>query len=509
MASFAEVTGLRWDFGVLVPGVNYVRSERPIKVVDDVHIREDTGFAWIDTAGGRMNTQRIRTGRQAVVAPRSIASLRRLLAVGAPLMIAAAAMALDARAQEHATAATVARHDASRASTTRAAGAPFGAVADMVRASDMAVAHLRLDRTAILSGDVTAVIDGRPETVTAENVAVKADQNALFVARTGSDAKSIALPDVLRASLPQGSIASAKQLSYELTAPSADPGAPLHLVALVAATTGLVLDTARSAFRGEFSVALSNSDDPSDTRMPQSPIAISVTAQGASIQPSPLTIPDVGRWHPVTLTVPVFSGSSYRIAVSAGTQDKGNAIDLAVTQPTVQLLPASLSITGWGIGETRITLRVMGLAAPQGYGVSFSHEGGYLDPAFVQLDAQGVATTALRSDTAAQAVVRVADAGLLSQPVTIQFESPWLFIAAAVFGGLAGAFLLGKGRRRWPHALAIGICAAVVMTLAYAVGIDWVSRVINAPALAKSGVALVFVLGALAALTGVKVLVPK
>ena len=54
MASFAEVTGLRWDFGVLVPGVNYVRSERPIKVVDDVHIREDTGFAWIDTAGGRM-----------------------------------------------------------------------------------------------------------------------------------------------------------------------------------------------------------------------------------------------------------------------------------------------------------------------------------------------------------------------------------------------------------------------------------------------------------------------
>lgn len=31
------VTGRRWDFGVLVPGVNYVRSERPIKVVDDVH----------------------------------------------------------------------------------------------------------------------------------------------------------------------------------------------------------------------------------------------------------------------------------------------------------------------------------------------------------------------------------------------------------------------------------------------------------------------------------------
>jgi len=31
------VAGRRWDFGILVPGVGYVRSERPIKVVDDVH----------------------------------------------------------------------------------------------------------------------------------------------------------------------------------------------------------------------------------------------------------------------------------------------------------------------------------------------------------------------------------------------------------------------------------------------------------------------------------------
>jgi hypothetical protein len=57
--------------------------------------------------------------------------------------------------------------------------------------------------------------------------------------------------------------------------------------------------------------------------------------------------------------------------------------------------------------------------------------------------------------------------------------------------------------------LAIGICAAIVMTVAYAVGIDWVSRVVQAPALAKSGIAVVFVLGAVAALTGVKALVPK
>lgn len=273
----------------------------------------------------------------------------------------------------------------------------FGSVLEgELRASDMAVAHLRLDRDAILSGDVTAVIHGRAEKVTAENVAEKADQNALFVARTGTDAKTITVPEALRASLSLDPAASAQQLSYEFTAPSAEAGAPLHLVALVLATSGLILDAANAAFRGEFAVALSNSDKPSDMRAPDSPIGITVTAPGASIQPSPLTIPDVGRWHPVTLTVPVFSGPTYRIAVSAGTQDTGNAIDLAVTRPTVQLLPSSSSITGWGIGETHITIRVMGLSAPEGYGVTLSHDGGYLDPAFVKLDAQGVATTALR-----------------------------------------------------------------------------------------------------------------
>ena len=46
------------------------------------------------------------------------------------------------------------------------------------------------------------------------------------------------------------------------------------------------------------------------------------------------------------------------------------------------------------------------------------------------------------------------------------------------------------------------------MTLAYAVGIDWVSRALPAAHLATSGEAVVFVLGAIAALLGVGVLLP-
>jgi hypothetical protein len=126
----------------------------------------------------------------------------------------------------------------------------------------------------------------------------------------------------------------------------------------------------------------------------------------------------------------------------------------------------------------------------------------------VKLDAQGVATARLRSDSASSTSVSVADAGVVSQPATVVFTAPWLFLAAAVAGGLLGAFIRGKGRRRAWYALAIGVASAILMTLAYAVGIDWVSRALPAAHLATSGEAVIFVLGAIAALLGVGVLLP-
>jgi hypothetical protein len=127
---------------------------------------------------------------------------------------------------------------------------------------------------------------------------------------------------------------------------------------------------------------------------------------------------------------------------------------------------------------------------------------------YVKLDAQGMATTSLRSDSAASTRLRVGDAGVISESATVVFEPPWLFLAAAIAGGLLGAFLRGKGRSHLWYALAIGVASAILMTLAYAVGIDWVSRVLSAPRLATAGEAVVFVLGAIAALVGVGALLP-
>lgn len=94
-----------------------------------------------------------------------------------------------------------------------------------------------------------------------------------------------------------------------------------------------------------------------------------------------------------------------------------------------------------------------------------------------------------------------------SAPLDVAFDAPWLFLGAALAGGLAGAFVRGRGRGRWRGALAIGVVSALIMTLAYAAGIDWPAHVLNSAGIDRSGEAVVFVLGAIGALVGVSALV--
>jgi len=372
-----------------------------------------------------------------------------------------------------------------------------------------AAREFHLDPLALSSGAVKAVSGSRAEVVNPDTVAEQARSGAVFVTRTSATATRVALSAPLRASLPAGAQTSAVRLGYVVSATAGAQASPVRLVALIADNTGLVLDAAHSSWRGGFSVALSNLDDPADRRVLNTPITVAVTAAGASeVAPAPLSIADVGSWHAVRVTVPDFPGDRYHVSVSADPQDRGNAIDLPVMKPTIEVIAANPQIAGWGIGQTGITLRARGLVTPDGYPVTLRNEHGSLDPTYVKLDAQGVATARLRSDSASSTTVSVADAGVVSRPATVVFIAPWLFLAAAVAGGLLGAFIRGKGRRRVWYALAIGVASAILMTLAYAVGIDWVSRALPAAHLASSGEAVVFVLGAIAALLGVGVLLP-
>lgn len=366
----------------------------------------------------------------------------------------------------------------------------------------------QLDSAAISGGSVKAVVDGRSEVVTPRNLAAKQAQDAVFVQHVQKNAVSVAVPDVLREqniSAPNG---RALELGYLLTTKKAATRGVVRLKALVVQSTGLLFDGAARIYRGTFAIALSNVDDPHDAGELRAPIAIAVTALGASeLTPSPVMIGRLGQWQTVSIAVPNPEGKTYRIAVSADPQDPGNAIDLGVLRPVIKLTPTSSHIIGWGIGKTEITVRATGIAAPQGYVVTLHSERGGLSPSSVKLDSAGLGVATLWSDSAGATTVDIADGGVTTQPVTVTFDPPWLFVGMAVLGGLAGAFVRGKGRSNRGRALAIGAALGLIMALAYAVGIDWVSNVFPGADLTKAGEAVVFVLGAVAAIVGVNALV--
>jgi hypothetical protein len=369
-----------------------------------------------------------------------------------------------------------------------------------------AIARYRLEPTAIEQGRVKAVSNNKAEVVTPTNLSEKAAAGALFVSRTPLVKE--AGPAVMQRSPAKSVGTSGWRLGFQMTAKKAGSAAPVRFAAHVADGTGLIFD-AQTGYTGTFYVALSNVDEPMDQDRLERPVELMVTAQGASaITPKPLQLDVLSRWFPVVIQIPDVSGTKYRVAVSADPLDEGDDVELLVARPEIHISPASTDIIGWGIGTTEIRISARHMKSPDKYPVILTSDHGGIDPGKVTLDSMGTAVATLRSNSAGSTKVGTSNTGVVSHFAEVTFGAPWLFLALAMAGGLLGALIRKDTRQQMGRALPIGSASAVVMTLAYAVGIDWLSKIVSAPRLAQSGEAVVFVLGVIGALAGATVLVP-
>lgn len=408
--------------------------------------------------------------------------------------------ALCNAAQEAAQVREPAVRAAGQAVEARAAAAEFS-----MEGQAALLERLRLDMDAVDEGRVEAFAGQTAKTVSRSDFSAHAASGSYFIEYLRANLTAATPPDILASA----SNDVAFRLPYEVTVAGAGAQA-LKLTPWVQDSTGLRLHGALNAFTGDINVALSNANNPDDVSTLPQPVAIAVSAQGASsIEPKPLQIENLGQWHPVTITVPEFSGEEYEVAVSANPARPGESVRMAVLRPAVGLSSNPRSIVGWGIGQATVYLSLSGVEAPEGFEVRLDSTNGQLDSGIAVFNAANHARVSLRSSRDSGTVVEVRHPALSSEPLEIRFRPPWFFLGAAVLGGLFGAFLRGKGRQQWPKALAVGVASAIVMTLAYAVGIDLAAGLFDTAALAKSGEALVFVLGAIGALVGVQTLIPS
>lgn len=387
---------------------------------------------------------------------------------------------------------------------SRAAARADGQLATV--ASDPA--RYGLARESVDAGRVVAV---RPDRSVVADLAglSRVEPGTFFVERVRPQAVEAAAPAALAAH--EGAFpATDYKLGFEITAFEAQSNRPLDTDAWARDSTGLGIQGSTGNYVGHFNVALVLKTDPSDRSTLASPVTVSVTARGATIDPRPVAISQLGLWHEVSIAVPDVEHDTYDISVSADPTNPGDPVPLAVMRPEARIWSTPQSIIGWGIGESTVFIEADGLREPAELPVALRVVNGSLSADRVTLDAAGHAEVKLRSTRERQAIVEIMSSPLRGgEPLVIPFTAPWWFLGAAVAGGLAGAFLRGRGRQHWIKALAIGVLTAVIMCLAYAVGVDWPAKVLATAGIPKAAEAAVFVLGAVGALLGVSAMLPK
>lgn len=362
---------------------------------------------------------------------------------------------------------------------------------------------------AINSGEVVAVSGDNSQVVDSSVDIPDLDANTYFVEQVRSRIITTAAPAVLAMSADPEA-ATDYQLGFEVTAFEAQSSRPLKLDAWARDSTGLGLIGRTGTYVGQFHVALTLRDDPEIRSILASPVNVAVAARGGTIEPQPVSVNELGRWYDVSISVPKIENDLYEISVSADPNDAGTSVPLAVTQPEAQIWSDPASIIGWGIGESTILIEVRGMRDPQGLPVALRAQDGSLSASRVSLDATGQGAVTLRSGRESQAIVEIMSGAFRNvAPLVVPVTAPWWFLGAAVAGGLAGAFLRGRGRDHWVKAMAIGVVTALVMCLAYAIGVDWPEKVLLASGISNAAESAVFVLGAIGALVGVSVLITK
>lgn len=359
----------------------------------------------------------------------------------------------------------------------------------------------RLDAELLRSGKVTAIVDGAIVPATADSADAQAARGGVFIEARRAAATTAVLPAILKQQA-----ASAQLLPDELVMAGTGGEHPVRVSWYVADSSGLEYSGAQQAYVGKVSVACVNADDPQDQSA--LPVAFSplVTALGADVAPPALAVTQFGRWYPMQLVVRR-PRAPYNVSVTLDPGKPGASTTLAFEAPRLEVSVTPQPLVGFGITKARLTIRGIGLRDPKGTPFLLSIPGAELDEARLELDEHGFTSTGLRVSGLVDVTARAGDP--FEGDATIRVVSPLMFLVAAVLGGLAGAFLRKRGRRRWGRALAVGAVTAVVMTMALFVGINWVDQLPGAANLAQSGMAVVFVLGAVSALGSVSWLLPE
>jgi hypothetical protein len=235
------------------------------------------------------------------------------------------------------------------------------------------------------------------------------------------------------------------------------------------------------------------------------PIRFALLGDADSIDPTQIAVEHTNFPLQRVRVASRFAADSVRVHVVPEFDVNGADVWIPV-EPSLTL-DAPRRIQGWGIQTARVVARVIGTGSVRPTTLTVTTSEGGLDSSRIALDESGSAETRIRSEGIGGATVEVGGPGLSTASVDIDFIFPWIFLVAAllggVFGGLAAAAHGRKGRRkvRWGEHAVKGVFAGAIAALAwYALGISLLQFDLG---MARFNELAVFTLAALAGYFGI------
>jgi len=363
-----------------------------------------------------------------------------------------------------------------------------------------------IDLEGTASSDVRVLDQGAVREVAAGTEEVRLRPNQILTRRLPEEATRIE-PEA-----DGETAATANQrwaLPYQIVGLDAE-GAAFELQPLVEVDGGGMRPQSGGGFLGRIFAAVHDLKRPGESRPLSPPIEILVTAEVDEVQPRRISLDRTNRFTEVTLRA-ASPSDLVHVRLVPSFDPEGTEIEVPVVRGHLQLTVSPSRIQGLGLETARVQVRATGLPSADGIAVALSSDRGSLEASELTLGATGVATTTIRSVTTGVATVRAEAAGLAPADAKVLFVFPWLFLAAAVLGGVVGSLIRWArtevaGRRSlWLELLVLGVLVGLVVASAYSIGIN----LIGFEPATHAGEAVVFVLSALGAFFGIPSRAPK
>ena len=277
-------------------------------------------------------------------------------------------------------------------------------------------------------------------------------------------------------------------------------------LALRAYVQGSPLEFTGTAFRGSVALGLVDTLQPDRTVTLPVPIWFHLSAEAGAVNPADVAIRHTSLPPSAAVVTAAAPGDSLRVLVQPALTLTPITTWLAVHRTLLAVDAATARIAGFGLASTELHVTMPAGVGAARRDVVLSARRGTPDPSVVTIGAAETGRSTIRSSGVGRDTITAASGPLRSAPLELVYGWPFLFLAAALLGGVVGSVMDCEAiRRRGTPAsrrafVVSGVAAGLFAAVAIVIGLNVTG--VDLPE--TSGEAVVFVVAALGTVLGLR-----